>query len=665
MRTYYTTVIKIVLCLLALPLQANATALSLEYPNQFYDAHQFVSYLQDPLSELSFEDVEMLPDSAFSPPSKGQFSGGYSSSTYWIKLPLLFKVPEQYRDQSHDWILEIDYAAVDYVDIYYRVGESLTHLLAGDRRPQSVRRAPDNFHAFYLRIPPNIVQNVYIKVRTSSSLQIPLNIWSPAGIYEARKVTQLGYGLYVGVLFIMAAYNLLLFFSLRERSYLYYVAYITCFCLLQTAIAGLNSQYLWPESAAWNNTSIPFFMGASCLFAVLFTRHFLATYSHSRNTDLFLTFSAIVCGLQLASSFFLSYEWALKIGNALTLFITLALIWTAALAVYKRYPGAQYFLFGWACLLIGSTIFMLVSSGVLPPNVFTENAARYGSAVEALLLALALGEKIKAFRADRNRAALNAREDLRAGNKELSMGLAQLEHNDQLKDEFLAKVSHELRTPLNGILGSLELMKLETLTAEVAEYAQSANISAEHMLELVNTLLSFSEAKGSLVENEADTIDLAALLQNLSSNFEQQLREKNLALAIQIEEEVPSQLIGDSGKLRLVLSQLLDNAIKFSSDGQVVLQVKPIKLSIHRSHIEFVMQDCGIGIAAENLSSIFDPFEQVSMSETQSGLGMGLAICKQLVNRMKGSISAEACERGARIRLQLPFQLPKDVPRAG
>ena len=121
----------------------------------------------------------------------------------------------------------------------------------------------------------------------------------------------------------------------------------------------------------------------------------------------------------------------------------------------------------------------------------------------------------------------------------------------------------------------------------------------------------------------------------------------------------------DERQLGRAIGQLLDNAIKFSSDGQVVLQVKPIKLSIHRSHIEFVMQDCGIGIAAENLSSIFDPFEQVSMSETQSGLGMGLAICKQLVNRMKGSISAEACDRGARIRLQLPFQLPKDVPRAG
>lgn len=661
MHPYYTAVIKFLLflALFTSAMTGAASVLTVDHTVGFYQGESAATYLEDNSNQHDISSIENLPASAFAAPPPRLFKGGYSTSTFWIRLPLFYRLDAKDDDRSHDWVLEIDYAALDYIDVYHRPNGQLVHLQSGDRRPQSVRRAPNNVHSFYLRFPPNQTHVVYIKVQTTSSLQVPLNIWSPAGIYEARNTSQLGYGIYAGILLIMAAYNLMLFFSLRERSYVYYVSYILCFGLLQTAIAGLNAQYLWPNSTEWNNTSIPFFMGASCLFAVLFTRSFLATASHSRRTDVFLKLVAVVCACHALMSFFVSYELALTTGNTLTLFITVILLSTGVQAVMNNSPGAQYFLCGWALLLIGSTIFMLVSTGVVPPNAFTENAARYGSAAEALLLALALGEKIKAFREERNRVALNAREDLRAGNKELSMGLAQLQQSDQLKDEFLAKVSHELRTPLNGILGSLELMKLEHLPEEVEEYAQSATVSAEHMLELVNTLLNFSEARSNTANVSTDMIELGNLFEELRTNYVSQLRDKNLRFSAEIDDQVPSLLLGDASKLKLVLSQLLDNAIKFSANGRIELLVTPLKLSIDSSRIEFILQDCGVGISRENLSRVFDPFAQAPNSEPQSGLGMGLAISQQLIHRMHGDIEAQESASGARIKMELPFKLPK------
>ncbi|MFK7732249.1 MAG: sensor histidine kinase [Pseudomonadales bacterium] len=646
-----------------LPIFLHAAPLTLDQSSGQYKALEHAVYLEDPSGDLTIDEVMELPSQHFQPVAPEQFSGGYSDSAFWFKMTLFYRLPEAERERSHDWVLEIAYAALDYVDLYYQAHDSLSHSQSGDRRPQSVRNSPNLNHAFYLRFPPNQTQEVYLRVKTNSSLQIPITIWAPAVIFEQRSRAQLGFGIYIGVLLMMAAYNLLLFFSLREPSYLYYVLYISSFAFLQMSIAGVGSLYLWPASTAWSNIAIPFFMGASSLFAIFFTRHFLETYTHSAWTDRILKVVAALCALLMVLSFVSSYQVSLGVGNALTFVLSLALIWTGALATFKAYPGAKYFLMGWTCLLIGSTVFMLVSTGVLPPNTFTAHAAKYGSALEALLLALALGEKIKAVREEKSLIAERAREDLHAGNRELSLGLAQLERSDALKDEFLAKVSHELRTPLNGILGSLELLQLEDIGPRIEEYAQSANISAEHMLELVNTLLGFTEAQSQTSDEPTDLIHLSDISKQLQATYLPQLREKGLRLSIDLHDELPPLLIGDESKLCLILKQLLDNATKFSSDGTMKLTVLPEKLSINTSIIKFVIQDCGKGIEEEYLKSVFDPFSQASSSR-DGGLGMGLAICRQLVLRMHGQIHAAPCTEGARIVMCLPFKLPKDSARA-
>ncbi len=632
--------------------------LILNHHKGHYDANSLAVFLEDSSRALRLEDVLQQSEDLFKP-SADRFSGGYSDATYWLKLQLKYELPPERRNLSHDWILEIDYAALDYVDVYYPVDGVFAQLQSGDRRPQSVRRSRNNFHVFYLRLPPNQATDVYIKVRTSSSLQIPLSIWSPAEFFESRSLTRLGHGVYLGVLFIMAAYNLMLFFSLRERSYLYYVLYISAFAFLQSSIAGLTFQYLWPDSPAWNNVSIPFLMGAAFFFAVLFTRSFLATHQHSRYTDWLIQAVGVFSLLVMLLSIVANYQAALTSGNLLTMLGSLVLLWSGALATYKKVPGAIYFLLGWAFLLLGSTIFMLVSIGMIQPNTFTENAARYGSALEALLLALALGEKIKVVREEKTRIADKARADLQAGNRELSLGLAQREHNDSLKDEFLANVSHELRTPLNGILGSIELMRLEPLSEEVEEYAHSAQVSADHMLELVNSLLSFSEAKAKQDNQEAgNLIDLRLLTKKLRDDYLSRLRDRGLRLVVEFDPTLPQLLWGDSSKLELVLGQLLDEAIKNSSGGRISLSIAPEKLSINSSRISFALQDCGPGIPTERLEAAFDPFMQTGRDDT--GHGMGMAICKQLVQRMKGNISALPCDNGALIRFVVPFELPKE-----
>lgn len=633
-----------------------ADYLSLKNAVRVYDTRDSLRLLEDPRGELDYNTVSTLPDSAFRPLGDSDFSGGYSDSVYWLKLTLLYELSDAQKDLRHDWILEITYSPLDYVDVYYAPHAADTPFLSGDMRPQSAKRTPGSNHAFYVTPEPNEELDVYVRVQTSSSLQLPMMIWSPGGLYEARSLTRLGYGLYFGVLIVMALYNLMLFVMLGEKSYIYYVIYVGSFALLQAAIAGLASQYLWPELPSWGNRSIPFLMAMSCFFGVVFARSFLGTRNHSPNTDKLLLAIAILSAVITGASLFVTYALALTAGNILTFLLALAVIWAATLATIKRLPGALFFLLGWAALLSGATIFMLVSTGVLPANWFTSNAAMYGSATEALLLAMALGAKISALRSARKDAARQAREDLQAINVELSSSLAELRQGDALKDKFLIKVSHELRTPLNGIIGSLELLKYDTSEDEATEYRESASLSADHMLRLVNTLLEFSEAKHAHISDQQDLrVDLHEIQRSLLKKFAPSLRERYLSIDFSFEADMPMVLIGDERKLCMVLIRLLEHAVERSERGIINVNVRALSLSLDHCLIEFDVCDCGKPISAAELDDLFDP---LGTTVAAAELKTNLALCKQLLERMNGQISAKSLERGTAIRFHVPLSLP-------
>ncbi|MFA5902980.1 MAG: PAS domain S-box protein [Desulfobacula sp.] len=216
----------------------------------------------------------------------------------------------------------------------------------------------------------------------------------------------------------------------------------------------------------------------------------------------------------------------------------------------------------------------------------------------------------------------------------------------QAKSEFMANMSHEIRTPINGVIGMAEILMDSPLTDGQKNYIQTISSEADALLNIINSVLDFSKIEAGKMELEEIDFDLRKIFEDLSAIFSIQANRKGLDFFSFLDPEIPSCLKGDPGKLRQIFMNLVGNALKFTSQGEIFLTGKKISETEDKISICFEIKDTGIGIPSEKHDSIFDSFSQADGSTTRKygGTGLGTTISKQLVELMGGKIGLESKE---------------------
>lgn len=578
-------------------------------------------------------------------------NAGYSTSVFWLKFDLRYAAAPGAAPRQ--WLLELAYPPLDHLELYLPDASGAYRLAqrTGDALPYHSRQIRQNNYLFELPLRPGQAVTAYLRLHSQGSVQAPLALWSAEAYIEEQPARLYVLGIIYGVLLVMLVYNLFIYLSVRDVSYLYYIAYIASFGLYQVSVNGAGVAYFWPDSPWWANAATPMFIGAAGLFGCQFARHFLQLSSIARGFDRLLQLLMLGGALVMVLAVSMPYGVALRMATLLALAFTVSIFAAGLYAWWHGLRVARWFIIAWSAFLLGGLVNTLMVLGYLPNVFLTMYASQLGSALEVALLSLALADRINSLREQQAST-------LRDTGRTLEQLNQQLARSNRLKDEFLATVTHELRTPMNGVIGSLELMHTLPMDAEMAQYHRTAVGSSQDMMDMVDDILTLTELQAGRLRVQGTPFSLRRLVQDLRAGYAGRALGKGLYLSLDIPAELPDALVGDAQKLARCLGCLVDNGLKFTHQGGVMIQARGRRLGPDSLSLTFTVSDSGIGFDDLDQAILYQRFFQVdgSMTRRYGGLGIGLSICRQLGELLGATLSHEST-RGLGSRFELTLEV--------
>lgn len=359
-----------------------------------------IEYFVDVSDEYTISDIRKLDDDAWTLSQQSTPNFGYTPGSYWFRFSLSFS-----GLISMDTILSIDYPLLDHIDLYHFESKHLIkHTTTGDTYSFEQRPVPHRNFLFPITVFHDTSADIYIKVKTQGSVQVPITIYDQSLYMVDDQHEQFIKAFYYGMMIIMGLYNLFLYFSIRERPYLYYVAFIFSMVTLMAGAHGYLYQYLLYDYPAVQQLSILIGVPAAMMFACLFASSFLRLNVIAPRLNLAVNAFSTLFLLSVIGAFFLPYGISTRASVFLAIPACLVVMIVGPYAWSKGQSSARYFTFAWALLLCGMMLGALSKFGFIPRNLFTEYSVNIGSAFEALLLSFALADRLNSERNARYKA---------------------------------------------------------------------------------------------------------------------------------------------------------------------------------------------------------------------------------------------------------------------
>ncbi len=368
-----------------------------------------VLVLEDPTGAMSLADVKRrAADFRHVPESdEAAINFGYTSSAWWLRVDFA-ATPAGLRE----WLLEVAFPTLDSVEYFGPAGE---HMSAGDHLPFATRPLAHRNFVFPVRLGEAGADSLWLRIESEGTVTVPLNLWQAEAFWRESQSAYAVLSMYFGMLLALALYNLLLWFSLRDRNYLTYVLFVAGMTVGQLSLNGLGNEFLWPALPAWGHLAFVIGFAAAGLFGALFTRGFLDTRRNLPRLDGAVVGLAAMFALSMVMALAAPYRLAAILLSLTGLAFSLVAVLAGLRCWRAGQPGAATFLLAWTLLLVGVAVAGLRNMALLPTTFISSYALQIGSALEVVLLSFALADRIDGLRREKDLAqneALAAKQQL-------------------------------------------------------------------------------------------------------------------------------------------------------------------------------------------------------------------------------------------------------------
>jgi signal transduction histidine kinase len=666
-----------------------------------------VEITEDPQALLTIKDI-LSSSRKFIRGNRAVPNLGVSSSFFWIE----FKIK---NNSSHeDILIALDNPMIDEVEFYTILPDG-THKVKkmGEYQAFPLREYNHPSYIFDLKIPKNATRQYFFRIRGNEQLLLPIRVGINKVILDFIQKKDFLFGIYMGIMLVMFFYNIFIYFTTKDNNYLYYVIYILFVALTQACFQGYTFQFLWPNSPWFLQHSVVFLSAFVGISAAEFAKVFLNTkrYFPSVNKGLYIFYLSYA----LCIIFSMLGKLVMPLIDITALCISAYLLLIGIIIARKGSRPAKFFLIAWIVFLVGVIVFALKNIGILPYNNITIYTMQIGSALEAILISLALADKINLLKKEKEDTQAqslqvlkeNGRiiaeqnsiletkvkertEELESSNKHLKETQTQLVNAEKMASlgQLTAGIAHEINNPINFVISNIKPLKrdINDILHVLSKYEKikddkDFNEKVKEILELKKSLdLDYVNKEINLLLQGIDegayrTLEIVKGLRIFSRLDEDDLKKANINEGLDatlsilnsslIKHEINTFKDYDynlpviecfPGKLNQVFMNILNNAIQSIAERQYINKEGAIVIKTHRQNNNIVIRikDNGMGISAKNKNKIFEPF--FTTKQVGTGTGLGLSIVHSIIRDHNGKIQIESEENlGAEFIITLPI----------
>ena len=353
----------------------------------FIEVGPRMGMLTDASRSLTFDQATTRPET-WQAINRASPNFGFTRDAYWFRFQM-----DNITGQELPRLIELPIPFIDEVNFYHLAGDQpMASYVLGDKKPFAQRIVKHQNFVMPIQLRPGLNQ-IYIRLASAGTLEAPFRIWDPERFHEANRDENLIQGVLIGILLIMVFYNLFVFFSTGDISYIFYILFVASFLLLHLTLTGFTFAYAWPNAVRWNSIAISTFMASTGIFACLFTNSFLKLKEFSRPTWILMSTLAAGCGVLVALTLFLPNSITMRLGAAIAVLVSLAALVIGYWRWWQGAKFARFYCLAWTSVLIGISILAADRFGLIPSTIWTNHAPQMGIIFSVILLSFTLVDR--------------------------------------------------------------------------------------------------------------------------------------------------------------------------------------------------------------------------------------------------------------------------------